>query len=401
MTAVRSREVGFDVRDPALLDDPFPVYAQMRAAGPILRGGPGQWLVPRYKEVSALLKDQRLTKTLPEAYYRYTVSDEELSAFLSGQNLGQRNRLASKVLVSSFSPRLVRRLNDHMIQLVDDLLDVALAKGEMDVVADLALPFPLMVICELLGVPDSERVTLWPHAATLVRAFSDIAFLSEKDVGDAAAALRWLRGYLRDLLTREHGPGEDNLLARMAATEADGQRLRPEEIVDNAITVFYAGFETSMGMISNGIVRLLECPAELERLRADRTLIGGAVEEMLRFEAPIQVTMRSPLESVEVAGQVVRPGRVLFLLIGSANRDGETFTDPDRFDVGRDPNPHLSFGAGIYHCVGAALARAEGVAVLDRMLARISSFELAGPPERRPRFNFRTFDRVPLALRPR
>ncbi|HCT80071.1 MAG TPA: cytochrome P450 [Micromonosporaceae bacterium] len=398
MTVVRSPEIGFDVRDPALLDDPFPTYAQMRAAGPILRGGPGQWLVPRHHEVSVLLKDPRLTKTLPEAYYRYTVGDEELSAFLSGQNLGQRNRLASKVLVSSFSPGLVRRLSGHMTQLVDDLLDTAIDKGEMDVVTDLALPFPLMVICELLGVPPGEREVLWPHAATLVRAFSDVAFLSDKHVGDAAAALRWLRDYLRDLLVR--GPGQDSLLARMAATEADGQRLTPEEIVDNAITVFYAGFETSMGMVSNGIVQLLECPAELARLRADRTLIGRAVEEMLRFEAPIQVTMRSPLETMEVAGQVVRPGRVLFLLIGSANRDGEGFADPDRFDVGRDPNPHLSFGAGIYHCVGAALARAEGAAVLDRLLARVADFELAGPPERRPRFNFRTFDRVPLLLRP-
>lgn len=397
MTVVRPPQMGFDLRDPALMHDPFPTYAQMRAAGPILRGGPGQWLVPRHHEVSALLKDQRLTKTLPEAYYRYTVGDAELSAFLSGQNLGQRNRLASKVLVSSFSPGLVRRLSDHMTRLVDGLLDTALAKGEMDAVADLALPFPLMVICELLGVPGDERETLWPHAATLVRAFSDVAFLSEKDVGDAATALRWMREYLRDLLVR--GPGEDSLLARMAATESGGQRLTPAEIVDNAITVFYAGFETSMGMVSNGIVQLLECPAELARLRADRALISSAVEEMLRYEAPIQVTMRSPLETVEVAGQAVRPGRVLFLLVGSANRDGGSFADPDRFDVGRDPNPHLSFGAGIYHCVGAALARAEGVAVLDRLLTRVAHLEFAGPPQRKPRFNFRTFDRVPLRLR--
>lgn len=398
MTVVRSSGIDFDVRDPALLDNPFPTYARMRAAGAILRGGPGQWFVPRHREVSALLKDQRLTKTLPEAYYRYTVGDEELSRFLSGQNLGQRNRLASKVLIGSLRPGLVRRLSGHMTELVDGLLDAAIDKGEMDAVGDLALPFPLMVICELLGVPEADRESLWPHAATLVRAFSDVAFLSGKDVDDAAAALRWLREYLRALLVR--GPGEESLLARMAGTEADGQRLTPDEIVDSAITVFYAGFETSMGMVSNGILQLLECPAELVRLRADRTLIGRAVEEMLRYEAPIQVTMRSPLEPMEVAGQAVRPGRVLFLLIGSANRDGQSFADPDRFDVGRASNPHLSFGSGVYHCVGAALARAEGMAVLDRLLARVADFELAGPPERRLRFNFRTFDRVPLRLRP-
>ncbi|WP_020519207.1 cytochrome P450 [Catelliglobosispora koreensis] len=398
MTVVRSSEVAFDVRDPALVDDPFPTYAAMREAGPILRGGPGQWIVPRYQEVSALLKDQRLTKTLPEAYYRYTVGNEELSAFLSGQNLGQRNRLASKVLVGSFSPGLVKRLGSHMTSLVDDLLDAPLAKGEMDIVTDLALPFPLMVICELLGVPAQEREVLWPHAATLVRAFSDVAFLSDKDVDDAAAALRWLREYLTDLLKR--GPEPDSLLSRMATTEADGEKLTPPEIVDNAITVFYAGFETSMGMVSNGIVQLMSEPAQLARLRADRTLIASTVEEMLRFEAPIQVTMRSPLESIDVAGQTVRPGRVLFLLVGSANRDSERFADPDHFDIGRDPNPHLSFGAGSYKCVGAALARAEGAAVLDRLLARVADFEPAAAPQRRPRFNFRTYERVPVRLTP-
>lgn len=398
MTVVRSSEVAFDVRDPALVDDPFPTYALMRHAGAILRGGPGQWIVPRYQEVSELLKDQRLTKTLPEAYYRHTVGNEELSAFLSGQNLGQRNRLASRVLVSSFSPGLVKRLGARMSSLVDGLLEAPLARGEMDVVSDLALPFPLMVICDLLGVPKTERDLLWPHAATLVRAFSDVAFLSDKDVDDAAAALRWLRAYLTDLLSR--GPDESSLLARMAGTEADGQRLTVHEIVDSAITVFYAGFETSMGMISNGIVQLMSAPDQLAKLRQNRTLVGPAVEEMLRFEAPIQVTMRSPLEPIVVAGQTVRPNRVLFLLIGSANRDGDRFTEPDRFEVGRDPNPHLSFGAGSYKCVGAALARAEGTAVLDRLLTRVAKFTPAGPPQRRPRFNFRTFDSVPIRLRP-
>jgi cytochrome P450 len=285
-----------------------------------------------------------------------------------------------------------------MTGLVDDLLTVALERGEIDAVADLALPFPMMVICELLGVPPQERAEMWPHAADLVRAFSDVAFLSDKDVSEAVDALRWLRAYLRELLERR--PDGDGLLARMAATEHDGQRLTAAEIVDNAITVFYAGFETSMGMVSNGIVTLLNNPGELARLRAQPGLVPSAVEEMLRYEAPIQVTMRSPTEAMDVAGQVIRPGRVLFLLIGSANRDEATFAGPDRFDVGRTPNPHLSFGAGVYHCLGAALARAEGVAVFDRLLARVAHFELAGEPVRRPRFNFRTYDRVPLRLRP-
>ena len=396
MTTVRTP--GFDVRDPDLLADPVGVYARLREAGAVLANGPGQWVVPRYREVAALLKDRRLTKTLPEQYYRYTVADPELSGFLSGQNLGRRNALATKVLVSSFSPGLVRRLDASMRRQVDDLLAPGLARGTLDLVTDLALPFPLTVICELLGVPAAERDELWPHAAQLVRAFSDIAFLTGQDVGAAVAALRWLRAYLADLLRR--GTGGDDLLTRMAATEADGERLTTAEIVDNAITVFYAGFETSMGMITNGMVALLRNPDQLARLRAHPELTGPAVEEMLRYEAPIQVTMRSPLEPVVVAGRTVRPGRVLYLLLGSANRDPEQFADPDRFDVGRTGNQHVSFGAGIYHCLGAALARAEGVAVFERLIAATGAIEFAGEPVRRPRFNFRTYDSVPLRVRP-
>jgi cytochrome P450 len=396
VTTVRTPQ--FDVRAPEVLDDPVPAYARLRAAGAVLPNGPGQWVVPRHREVAELLKDRRLTKTLPEAYYRYTVGDPELSGFLSGQNLGRRNALAARVLAGAFSPALVRRLDATMRQQVDDLLAPALAGGSTDLVADLALPFPLAVICELLGVPPAERAELWPHAAQLVRAFSDIAFLSDQDVGEAVAALRWLRAYLTDLLRR--GTGDDDLLTRMASTEADGERLTPQEIVDNAITVFYAGFETSMGMISNGMVALLRNPDQLTRLRERPDLTPLAVEEMLRYEAPIQVTMRSPLEPVQVGGRNIRPGRVLYLLVGSANRDPEQFADPDRFDIGRAPNPHLSFGAGVYRCVGAALARAEGVAVFDRLLATTRGIEFAGEPVRRPRFNFRTYDSVPLHVRP-
>jgi cytochrome P450 len=391
----------FDLGDPALVDDPYPTFAAMREGGQILPGGPGQWIVPRYADVAALLKDPRLTKNLPEAYYRFSVGgDPALSAFLSAMNLGHRNRLASRVLAKAFSPSLVRALSAHMLVLVDELLEPGLDRGTMDAVQDLALPFPMRVICELLGIPAADRAQVWPRAADLVRAFSDVAFLADKDVSVAADALRWLREYLHGLLDqRRDGSGTD-LLSLMVAIDDGGERLTAAEIVDNAITVFYAGFETSMGMVSNGIVALLRNPAELARLRADPGLVPAAVEEMLRYEAPIQITMRSPTEAMRIGDRVVRPGRVLFLLLGSANRDGSRFPDPDRFDVAREPNPQLSFGAGVYRCMAAALARAEGAAVLDRLLARCAGIALAGEPVRRPRLNFRTYDRVPLALRP-
>jgi cytochrome P450 len=392
-----TRPPRFDVLDPAMLADPYPAYARLRAAGPLGRGGPGQWVVARYDDVNALLREPRLTKNLPEIYYQVSVGgDPALAEFLASMNLGRRNRLASRLLAKSFSPGLVRELGPRMVSLVDGFLAPGLDGVELDVVTGLALPFPLMVICELLGIPPAERDEVWPRVAELVGAFSDVAFAENKDVTAASDALHWLRAYLEELL-RQRPPG---LLTRLHEAEEDGERLTPQEIVDNAITVFYAGFETSMGLVANGVVALLDHQPELARLRSDHSLVPAAVEEILRFEAPIQVTMRAALEPIEVAGRTVRAGRVLMLLLGSANRDPSRFDDPDRLDVTRTPNPHLSFGSGIYHCLGTVLARAEGAVVFSRLLSRTKDFGLTGDPVRRPRFNFRTFDRVPITLHP-
>jgi cytochrome P450 len=391
----------FDLNDPALINDPYPTYTRIRAAGPIARGGPGQWIVARHADIAPLLRDPRLTKSLPEAYYRFSVGDDDdLAGFLARMNLGHRNRLASRLLAQSVSPGLVRRLGPHMASLVDRLLAPGLQRGRLDLVEELARPFPLMVICELLGIPESDQDAVWPRVAELVGAFSDVAFAADKDVSGAAAALRWLQTYLHALLAERRGGTGTDVLTRLAAAEEDGARLTDQEIVDNAITVFYAGFETSMAMISSGVVALLEHPDQLRRLRADRSLTGTAVEEILRYEAPIQVGMRAVVEPLQVGGQLVRRGRVLFLLVGSGNRDEAEFEQPDRLDIGRDPNTHLSFGAGVYKCLGANLARAEGAVLINRLLDLCGELDLAGEPVRRPRFNFRCFDRIPLAVRP-
>src|SRR4051812_422168 len=210
MTTVEQR---FDLTDPELLADPYPAFARLRAAGGLAAAGPGQWVVSRHADISALLRDSRLMKNFPEEYYRFSVGgDSELSRFLAGMNLGHRNRLASRVLVKALRPGLVRQLEDHMVHLVDELLDPAAQRGHLDIVGDLALPFPMMVICELLGIPPCERFEVWPRAATLVAAFSDVAFQAEKDVAAAVEALRWLRTYLGDRLRAHDG---DDLLSRM------------------------------------------------------------------------------------------------------------------------------------------------------------------------------------------
>lgn len=399
MQHLRRQERRFDGRDPGLAVDPYPSYAELREEGGVCRGGLGQWVVSRYDDVAELLRDPRLGKTLPESYARFTTGDDEISRFVVRQNLGRRDRWASRFLGRAFSPALVASLAGPMRTLADDLLRPAVERGRLDVVGELAQPFQATVMCDLIGVPPADRALVWPRVSDLVDAFSDAFFASSQGSETAAGSLRWLREYLGALLAERHRAPAGDLLSRLLEADEDGLRLSDEEIVDHVITVSYAGFETSMAMFSNGIAALAGDQDQLARLRADPRLVPGAVEEFLRYEAPIQVTTRVAAEPVEVGGTKIRPGRVVLLLLGSANRDGRRFHDAERLDVAREPNPHLSFGGGHFFCLGAALARAEGRAMLEALLRSCRSLEPAGTPERSPRFNFRSYASLEVAIR--
>jgi cytochrome P450 len=390
----------FDGSDPSLLEDPYPAYAELRETGGICRGGIGQWVVSRYDDVARLLRDPRLGKTMPESYVRFSTRDDEISSFAVRQNLGRRDRGASVLVARAFSQAVTAKTGASLRALADDLLRPAAELGRLDVVRDLALPFQAGVMCSLVGVPAQDWAELWPRVRRLVDAFSDAFFGSAERATEAAVALRWLREYLGAVLAgRRRAPGDD-LVSRLLEPGEQGRRLSGDEIVDAVITMLYAGSETSMGMISNGIAALGRDADQFARLRSDPRLVSWAVEELLRLEAPIQLTTRVVLEPVTVGETRLRPGRVALLLLGSANRDGEPFAAPDRLDVTRDPNPHLSFGGGHYYCLGAALARAEGRAVLGSLLAGFRSVEVLGQPVRSPRYNFRSYAGLEVAVEP-
>jgi cytochrome P450 len=207
-----------------------------------------------------------------------------------------------------------------------------------------------------------------------------------------------MRDYLRALI-RDRPRRGDDLLSRMLDPGDGGDRLSEEEVVDNVVFLFFAGFETTTSMIATGCAALLDHPDELARLREDRSLVSSAVEEFLRWDAPIQSRLRLVLDPIEVHGRTIRPGRALLLLLGSANHDERVFPDAGRLDVGRTPNPHVSFGGGFHHCLGAALARAEGVVVFERLLARFGRLEPGGQAARETESPFRTFSRIPIAVR--
>jgi cytochrome P450 len=391
----------FDASDPALLADPYPVYAELRAASAACRGAPGQWVLTRYHEVARMLRERRLTKQLPAAYYRVAGAAPGVESFLARMNTGRRDQLLARRVGAAFRAPLVEQLGRRMSAMVDDLLDDALQARTFDLARGLALRFPMMVMCELIGIPEEDREELWPRAAALLASFSDAAFLGDRDLRQAEESLAWMQRYLAELVAERRARPVEDLLSRLAPAGPEGTSFSDEQIVDSAIRVFYAGFETSKGMLCNGVAALLDHPCELRRLREDPSLIPSAVDEFLRYDAPIQVSMRMALEPLEAGGRRIHEGRVLVLLIGSANRDERRFAAPERFDVGRRPNPHLSFGGGLNYCLGAALAKQEGVIALSRLLARTTEIEPAGERTRQPLVNLRCLERFPVCVRAR
>lgn len=393
----------FDWEDPQVIQDPYPRYAELRGAGSLCRFGPGQWGVTDHAHVSALLKDRRLGQEFPRSYYEYTAGSGAASDFFSRISIlrdpPEHTRLR-KLMNKSFTPAVMRRMGDHVACLVDGFLDLAAETGRIDAAAELAYLLPVTVICELLGVPTADHELIRTRAADLAQGWATLVPADERPALDAAVA--WLRDYVTDLLPqREKRLGED-LLSQMLLAQEAGSALSRDEVVDNAVFLFFAGFETTRNAIGTGCFELATRQDELARLRADPGLAATAFDEILRWDAPVQGAGRLVLEPVEVDGRTLRPGRVVVLLLGSANRDPRAFPAPDRFDITRSPNPHVTFGGGPHFCLGAVLAKLEGTAVFERLARRFESIELAGPPVRRQgRGNIRGYSSVPLAVCPR
>jgi cytochrome P450 len=388
-----------DILDPAFVEDPYPEYARLRAAGPLCRIGPGSWGVTRHAEVTALQRDPRLGSEFPEGYHRLSVGDGPVAAFFQRIMLYRdppEHARLRRLVSSAFSPPVVRRLRPRIEAMVDDLLEPALRRGRMDVAAELAYPLPVMVISALMGIPAEADEQLRRHATALGRAFAAVVPGPARAAADEAVG--WLRAFVTDQLEQRRARPGDDLLSRLIAVESDGERLSTTEIVDNTVFAFFAGFETTVHLITNGCAALLRHPGELARLRADPALVPAAVDEFLRYEAPIQGTARLVRETLEIGGQTVRKGRVLVLMLGSANHDERVFADPWRLDVGRRPNPHVTFGGGMHLCLGGFLARMEGAVVFDRLIRRLSTFEPAGPIVRLTDTPFRALRQVPVAI---
>ncbi|NNH22304.1 cytochrome P450 [Pseudokineococcus marinus] len=385
--------MGYAPTDAAFVADPHPVFARLREEAPVAwSAATDQWVLSRHADVSALLRDRRLGRS-----YLHVATHAEmgrpddpahLAPFWRVVRAGMLDveppdhtrlrRLVSK----AFTPRMVEGLRPRVAEiaagLVRDLRDAGSDGSPVDLVAAVAEPLPVEVISELLGVPASDRHLLRPWSADICAMYE---LAPSRETGERAVrACEEFGAYLLDLADqRRRAPGAD-LLSALVQVADDGERLTPDELVGTCVLLLNAGHEATVGTTANGWWSLLRHPGELARLRSGEVDVATAVEELLRFETPLPMFERYVLEDLEVHGTLLPRGTEVALLLGSANRDGAVFPEPDRFDVGRGSTAHLTFGAGIHFCLGAPLARLELTTSFETVLREVPDLALAAEP---------------------
>ncbi|CCH32773.1 cytochrome P450 [Actinosynnema sp. NPDC047251] len=384
---------------PEVQAGPYPTYRRLHGFGPAVTGPGGELVITGYRLVEAAARDPRLTKQVGGMLVRAGYADwrERPSLRLFFTSLGHLNppehtRLR-RVVSRAFNGRRVAALRPAVERLVAEALDRL--SGGCCFVDEFAYPVPVTVIGELLGIPGPDR----PMFQTLVRDWTGVVnALDPATVRRADAAAVVIRDYLDDLAAQRRAHPRDDLLSALVAPAGDEPGLSGEEVTTMAALLWAAGFETTTGLLSNGLVALLDHPDQADRLRAEDGLAGPAVEELLRFDPPLQFLFaRTAAEDVVLDGQPIEAGRRTVLVLGAANRDPEVFDEPDRLRLDRSGQPPLSFGGGIHYCLGAALARLEAQVAFPALLRAFPRLEVTGPGERRPGLALHGYVRLPIA----
>ncbi|MEV0527021.1 cytochrome P450 [Streptomyces sp. NPDC050439] len=384
---------------PEFIADPYPAYAHLRATGRAHYFEPtDQWLIPHHADVSALLRDRRLGRTYlhrftheefgrqapPPEHEPFHVLNDNGMLDLEAPTHTRIRRLVSK----AFTPRTVEQLKPYVEGLADRLVRDLVDDGGGDLAARVAEPLPVAVIAEMLGIPESDRDQLRPWSADICGMYE--LNPSEETAGRAVRASLEFSAYLRELIAvRREKPGDD-LISGLIAAHDEGESLSEQEMISTCVLLLNAGHEATVNATVNGWYALFENPGQLAALRADPgRLIPTAVEELMRYDTPLQLFERWVLDDIEIDGTVIPRGSEVALLFGSANHDPAVFTAPAELDLARADNPHISFSAGIHYCIGAPLARIELAASLEALLRRAPGLTLAAKPERRPNFVIR------------
>ncbi|MGW0967706.1 cytochrome P450 [Streptomyces sp. NPDC002516] len=397
MAAMESSRA-FDPWDPAFLADPYPAYEELRARGRVHYYEPtNQWLVPHHADVSALLRDRRLGRTYqhrfthedfgrtapPPEHEPFHVLNDHGMLDLEPPDHTRIRRLVSK----AFTPRTVERLKPYVEGLAGELVGRLVEAGGGDLLTDVAEPLPVSVIAEMLGVPDSERAPLRPWSADICGMYE--LNPSEDAARKAVRASEEFTEYLRGLIEARRKEPADDLISGLIAAHDEGDRLTEQEMISTCVLLLNAGHEATVNATVNGWWTLFRHPAQLAALRADHALIPTAVEELMRYDTPLQLFERWVLDDIEIDGTTIPRGAEIAMLFGSANHDAEAFGNPETLDLARTENPHISFSAGIHYCIGAPLARLELAASMTALLTKAPGLSLAEEPVRKPNFVIR------------
>ena len=390
----------FNPMDPEFLADPYPTYHRLRAEDPVHQSPLGFWVLTRYDDVSAVLRDPRFIKEPLAALVAARFGAEvPRGVGLSMLDRDPPDHTRLRGLVSkAFTPRVVEGLRPRIQQIVDELITRARAAGSMDVIEEFAYPIPVNVICEMLGVPvaDHERFKGW--SLDIARGLDSIWLPPDSDVPRRSTAARHaISDYFHGLIAQRRASPRGDLLSALIAAEEAGDKLNEEELLATCILLLIAGHETTVNLIGNGVLALLRNPGELKRLRETPGLITTAVEELLRYDGPVQRTARVASAEATIGGRTIAKGEMVMPFIGAADRDPAQFPDPDRLDLTRADNRHIAFGWGIHFCLGAPLARVEGQIAIDALVRRLPRLELmTDAPEYRQSLTLRGLKTLPV-----
>jgi cytochrome P450 len=392
----------FNPLSPAFIADPYPFYRRLREQAPVYKTAQGFWLLSRYEDVAFALRDRRFGKDFAANMVRRYGEDrlhEPVMANLAKTMLVQdppdHTRLRGLV-TKAFTARRVAEMRPRIARLVNEQLDRVIDKGEMDVIRDLAHRLPVLVICDMLGIPEDHRAPFLVGSNVAGRVLDPVP-MSREEFDRANTATMMGNAYFDQLCELRRREPQDDLTTELVKAEEAGDRLSTEELRANIGLLFGAGHETTTNLIGNGLLALHRSPDQWQRLKDDPALIPGAVDELLRFDSSVQMTGRVTTADVEVAGITLPAGESLVTLLGAANRDPAQYPDPETLDVGRHNVRPMSFGGGIHHCLGAQLARLEGELVFAALIERLPNLDLPekDTPAWRGTFTLRGLHKLP------
>jgi cytochrome P450 len=392
--------------DPAFRDNPYPTYHRLRERDPIHPlPALNLWFLTRYADVQTVLRDTRFSSESsaddPNLFRNLRESGGELGPlartmlhWMPLRDPPHHTRLRHLVN-KAFTPRQIEAMRPRIASIVDRLLEPMLEVGRMDFVRDFAHPLPVIVIAEMLGVPVADQAELKQWSDDMALALDPLQVGARRAEGDRAALA--MRGLFERVAEERRRAPRDDLLSALLAAEEQGDRLSMDELLATCVLLLFAGNETTTNLLGNGLLALLRNPDQLALLQEDPSLVRAAVEELLRYDSPLQFAARLVKQDVEIDGRTLVAGQRAVLLLGSANHDPAEFSDPDRLDIRRHDQRHVAFGFGMHFCLGAGLARAEAQIALDTLARRLPGLRLAAdPPVRRPSIALRGLSSLPV-----